>query len=180
MIFWEKFTYDGTDYDLSHLHPYKIEVVQPSRDGKPESSYSVQVIFGLHTFTRSINKGENPSEDLKYSDSREVRLFDLERHRLSFHLRGIVGALSSNKKCFHTGKGNFFVVNLLDEGDRTVEYEVYFEVSKSSERGVLNLFIQSAYVRDESHRTGRPKKKPIGFQIILYNIQNNKLIRAPE
>lgn len=180
MVFWGKFTYQGNDYDLSHLHPTLIDVVQPASGGKPALSYKVQVIYGLHTFTRSIKAGECPSEDLKYSDSRESRVFDFDRHQLSFNLPGIVAALSSSKKCFHTEKGNFFIVKLLDEEDRTVEYEVYFTVSRSSQRGVLNLFIQSAYVRDDEHTEGRPKKKPIGFQIILYNIQNNRPIKAPK
>jgi hypothetical protein len=42
----------------------------------------------------------------------------------------------------------------------------------------LNLFVQSAYIRDQAHQS-RPKRKPIGFFIVLYNRQAGRPINPP-
>jgi hypothetical protein len=61
----------------------------------------------------------------------------------------------------------------VDETGTPVEYEIYFAASKSSRKGVVNLFVQSAYVRDPEHLANRPQRKPIRFHVILFNILNN-------
>ena len=67
---------------------------------------------------------------------------------------------------------------ITQEGER-LDYEIYFEASRGSKKGVINLYVQSAYVRDAAHGSNTPKMKPIGFTIILFNILNNKPIRIP-
>lgn len=126
-------------------------------------------------------ENESPDPKLFYSDSRETRHFDFRRYELSFHLPGIVDGLMT-RKCFHTERGNYFTLDVLDDKGNKVEYEVYFTVSKSSKPGFINLYIQSAYPRDAAHRSGRPKKnpKPIGFPIILYNTLNKIPIKVPK
>jgi hypothetical protein len=66
----------------------------------------------------------------------------------------------------------------LDDGD-LFEYDIFFTVSRSSQRGVLNLFVQSAYVRDQKH-WNRPQLKPISFHFILFNALNGKPIHIPK
>jgi hypothetical protein len=178
MISWKPLVYQGEMYDLSHLHPKLIDVVQPAKDGMPERIYRVQLIYSLHTFTRGVKPRESSDAALLYSDSRESRVFDFGRYELSKQLPAIVEGLQA-RKCYHSGKGNFFVIEIVGSGAAPVEYEVYFEASRSSQKGVLNLFVQSAYVRDEEHKGGRPNKKPIRFCVLLFNIQNNKPIRTP-
>jgi len=141
--------------------------------------YRVQLVYGLHTFTRGLKPGEVIDQVLAYCDTRECRMFDFERYRLSCRLPVVVENLHT-RKCFHSGKGNFFVVELLGKEGQPVEYEVYFEASKSSLHGILNLFVQSAYVRDDAHRGGRPHRKPIGFLILLNNVQMNRRTRIPK
>lgn len=81
-------------------------------------------------------------------------------------------------KCFHTGRDNFFTVKLVDEDGTQVDYEIFFSVSKSG-KGLLNLYVQSAYVRDNLH-SNRPHEKPIRFGIILYNTLNDIAIKTPK
>lgn len=181
MIFWEPFEHDGIVYDLSHLHPTQIELIQPGIGGNPERCFAIQVIFSLHCFTRSL-KGSEASEieHLIYRDRREDRVFDFGRYELSKRLPEIVKAID-RRACFHSGKGNFFLIELLTSEGQRQEYEVYFEASRSGKRGgLINLYVQSAYVRDASHKSSQPKKKKIGLFVILHNIQNNKPIRAPK
>jgi hypothetical protein len=179
MIKWKPFEFEGTVYDLTHLHPQRLSYRQAASDDKPERVYTVDVAFSLHCFTRGIKSGEQLHHSLFYADSRERRVFDFRRYALSRELPAIIEELH-RRKCYHSGKGNFFVVELVTHEGERLNYEIYFEASRSSRKGVLNLYVQSAYVRDEAHRGNRPKKKPIGFTVILFNVLNNKKIRMPQ
>ncbi|HTH75110.1 MAG TPA: hypothetical protein VL635_11955 [Trinickia sp.] len=178
MIEWAAFTYAGVRYDLSHLHPRRLTFTQPPSDCRPERTYAVQLIYSLHCFTRSAEHGEPIDAALLYGDSRETRVFCERRYRMSKALPRIVDDLG-RRPCYHTGKGNFFVVELIDDLGAKREYEVYFTASRASERGVLNLFIQSAYVRDREHRRNRPKKKPVRLYVILHNTLTNRPLKEP-
>lgn len=178
MIHWKAFEFDGVIYDLTHLHPKRLTYSQPAKGDKPELLYEVDVIFSMHCFTRGIKQGESPDKNLLYVDSRESRVFDFRRYGLSKELPAIVEELH-RRKCHHSGKGNFFVVEVITQKGERLDYEIYFEASRGTNRGVINLYVQSAYVRDAAHRSNTPKKKPIGFTIILFNILNNKPIKIP-
>jgi len=52
-------------------------------------------------------------------------------------------------------------------------------LGRTAKKAVLNLFVQSAYVRDWAH-SNRPHTKPIGFNIILYNVLHGKEIKVPK
>jgi len=82
----------------------------------------------------------------------------------------------ADRKCYHSGKGNFFTVEVFDEQEEKIEYDIFFEASKSEKRGTIRLFVQSAYVRDAKHRS-RPALNRIGFYVILFNTINNKPIK---
>ncbi len=105
-----------------------------------------------------------------YADARHVRVFDFRRYELSKMLPKIVEGLPK-RKC-RTGdrnKGNFFTVEVVEDGGKNFDYDVFFMVSKASEKGYLNLFIQSAYIRERStlgHSTA------ISFLIILHKVLN--------
>jgi hypothetical protein len=175
---WVPFHFNEKQYDLDHLHPRTVIYLQPAKGAKPARDYTVDVLFSLHCFTRSMgNEILDPA--LLYSDNRETRIFDFRRYALSHCLPGIIDRLMTCK-CFHTEHGNFFTVEILDEQGNKIEYEIYFTASKSSKNGVVNLYVQSAYARDSAHRANRPQKKPIGFAIILYNTLNKIPINAPK
>jgi hypothetical protein len=178
VVHWKAFKHGDKEYDLCHLHPKTVSYMQPAKGINPPRYYKVDVIFSLHCFTRGM-EGETPDPELLYSDYRETRIFDFERYGLSHHLPGIVDGLM-NCKCFHTDRGNFFTVQIVDEQGKTADYEVYFTASKSSKAGTINLFVQSAYTRDYAHRANRPQRKCIGFAIILYNIMNKIQINVPK
>lgn len=178
VIRWKPFIHQGKVYDLAHLHPRTIVYHQAAKGDKPARSYTVNVIFGLHCFTHGFPKGGLPSDlALLYADSREQREFDFQRYELSKRLPVIIEELPC-RKCFHTGKGNFFSIDMIDDQGRRIEYDIFFAASRSL-KGGLNLFVQSAYVRDALHASSRPHQKPIGFLVILFNTLNNRPIKLP-
>jgi hypothetical protein len=68
---------------------------------------------------------------------------------------------------------------VINENGTVIEYDIFFAASRSSKKGRLNLFVQSAYVRDALHGSNRQHKKPIGLYVILFNVLHDKPIKVP-
>lgn len=170
--------YAGITYDLSHLHPTLITYLQTAKEGKPERAYKVQIIFSLHCFTSGKIKGEQYASSLYYKDNIETRIFDFKRYALSKGLPEIMRNLMQ-KQCYHTEKGNFFALELVDNKGNKKNYEIYFIVFLSAENR-LTLRVQSAYIRDEHHLGSQPKRQKINFGVILSNTQARKPIKPPK
>ena len=136
------------------------------------------VQFSMHTFTRGIELGEIVDPAIIFPDDKEERAFDFLRYTLSSQLPGIIQGLGE-RACYHTHHGTFFTIEAATPDGVANEYEVYFKLSRAERKGGwLNLYVQSAYVRDTSHGTTQPKKRKIGFQVIAYNILHGKEIKA--
>ena len=178
---WNDFHHKEQVYSLSHLCEFEWTYTQAAKGANPERKYKFTVEFGLHCFTYAPNKNKGETlnsfpKDLNYSDSRETRIFCFKRWKLSFRLQDIAKDISQ-KHCYNTGKGNFFTIELINENTGDVEeYEIYFKVSRDK-KGWLRLFVQSAYIRDQSHGTTQPDKKKIGFFIIAKKVQEKKTIQ---
>ena len=171
---WTPFNHNGQVYDLAHLHPCEINYEQAVQGDKPSIVYQVDVTFSLHCFTRSVPKTGGYDRSLLYASSLEQRLFDASRYEYSKRLPAIIRTLDC-RKCRHTGHGNFFTVELVMDNGQTVDYDVFFTATKSSRKGRINLFIQSAFVREKAKL---PNTRPIRFLVILHNVLNKKPIRG--
>jgi len=174
---WNRFTYNDIHYQLEHLHPFEFVFSQEATEKKPRKEYFVNITFSMHCFTKKIMEGEDCNELLLYEDKKEKREICFDRYKLSKNLPNIIKELDV-RKCYHTRHGNYFTIDISDE-TKIAKYEIYFVVSKSKEKGKLNLFVQSAYLRSESNNQ-RKKKKPIKFKIILYNTSINKPIKPAQ
>ena len=171
------FTYDGKTYDLSHLEPFEWVFAASAAKQRPARSYKIQVIFGLHTFTRGPAQGEGlHNNPLLCEENGEKRLFDLERYELSKGLADIIRELGE-RRCYHTNHDSFFTIELIGADGEKREYEVYFKVSRATRKGWLNLYVKSAYVRDPDYESSQPRKRKIGFQVIAYNVMQRRSIR---
>jgi hypothetical protein len=60
------------------------------------------------------------------------------------------------------------------------EYAVYFKLSRAPSKGRLNLYVQSAYVQDDTPQTRPRPRKPIRFSVIAYNVAVGKVIKVPK
>lgn len=178
MIHWAAFKHKGAEYDLTHLHPAVIEYIQPAQANKPVITYIVDVWYSLHCFSKASDPTADPL--LNYSDTRETRSFDFRRYELSKQLPLIIRELNI-KKCMHTGKGNFFVIEVTMPSGLKDDYEVYFDVKRSNTNGgALLLFVQSAYVRDPMHGNRLAVTKKISLYTILNNRLTGKPIKLPQ
>jgi hypothetical protein len=173
-------TIEGRTYDLSHLDPFTFEFVVPEKAGKPPQIYVIDVQFSWHCFTRGIAAGENFPQALAYRRGRETRMFDERRYGFSQRLPGIIRNIGS-RKCFHTGKGNFFTVEFIEESGSTVEYAIFFKVSRRGNRAGLILSVESSYAPDNRIPRRRPHPpRPIRFSVIAYNTATGKPIKQPK
>jgi hypothetical protein len=171
---------DGRTYDLSHLDRFSFDFVVPAKDGRPAQVYSIEVLLSWHCFTRGIAEGETFAPGLACNQGREMRLFDERRYRLSTQLPSIIREIGS-RKCFHTGKGNFFIVELVEDDKPRVEYTVFFKMTRRGKRGALTLSVESAYPRDRAAPLGRARPpRPIRFSVIAYNTAQGKPIKQPK
>jgi hypothetical protein len=178
-VHWKPFEFEGAVYDLSHLDRRTCHYKQPAQGDKPERAYEVDVLFSLHCFTRGFKPGERPDRNLQYSDKSETRVFDFRRYELSKRLPAIFDTLAQ-RKCYHTDRNNFLAVEGVDDKGNVVEYEIFFVASRSPRKGVVTLFVQSAYIRDKKHLAGKPRRKSIGLPVILFNILHGKPIKPPQ
>jgi hypothetical protein len=169
---WRVFIFDGTTHDLSHLDSKTVIYEVAAKGNKPAISYTVDVTFGTHCFTHGIPKDGVYERALEYRDGREIRIFDFRRYALSKKLPVIVDTLLG-RKCLHAERSNFVTIEIADEDGRKIDYDVFFTVSRATTKGRINLFIQSAY-----EGATIPKSRPIRFEIILYNVQNNRPIHS--
>lgn len=171
---WNDFTHQGAVYKLDHLHPFWFDLVVPEKDGKPVRFYRLNVVFSLHCFSRAAKEDEAIPADLAYSDSRETRIFDFDRHRQSALLPAIVRAMGE-RPCFHDKHGNFYVFEVVEEDGTKRYYSVFFTLSKAGKKQGLNLYISSAHMRDE--RPYAHSVKPIRFRVLVHNTWTGKGVK---
>ena len=107
---WRRAVVGNATFDLGHLWPFEFTIEVDEKEGKPNQSYRLFVEFSMHCFTRGIKKDERYDADRIYRDSREERLFDEERYKLSLRLQDIIRTIGT-RRCFHTGHGNFFLLS---------------------------------------------------------------------
>lgn len=175
---WKYFEHKGVIYKLDHLHPFSFDLVIPAKDEKPAQSYRINVSFSLHCFSRGGKPEEEIPPELAYSDSRETRVFDFDRHRDSAHLPGLVQRLAE-RPCFHDSHGNFYVFEVIEADGTKRYYSVFFTLSKAGKKAGLNLYIASAHMRDE--RPYAHRVKPIRFRVLVYNVWMGKSVKpAPK
>ncbi|WP_156103616.1 MULTISPECIES: hypothetical protein [Deinococcus] len=174
MTRWRAFEHDGTTFDLGHLDPFECDFVQPGKDGKPPVTYPVWVHFSHHCFTEGVKPGDDPAWQYRHVSNRDFRTFDMTRYELSRRLPALVRDLVG-RKCYHTGHGNYFTIELVENGER-VEYEIYFKPYRVGKQ--LRLVVESAFPRDPSRLASRPKTKPVRFEILLHNTRVGKHTRV--
>jgi len=165
---WKNFIYAGKKYELSHLHPFQLKL----------ESYSFNVLFSMHCFTRKTLLDETYEDALFYHGPKEKdRVFCFDRYNLSQQLPDIIRSLDK-RLCWHTHHGSFFTIELQDIEGESKEYEVYFDVFKSN-NGWMTLQIKSAYIRDKQHKTTQPRKRKVRFGILVKNRAIGKKLRPP-
>lgn len=168
---WNAFELDGQVYDLSHLDGFAYDLIVLAQEGKPERAYRLNVTFSIHCFTRGAKAGEAIPAPLAYSDSRETRIFDVDRYEQSKRLRAIVETLGE-RKCHHDAHGNYYVFEVEDEQGVKHYYSVFFTVSKAGKKAGLNLYVTTAHMRPQPPYA--KNVKPVRFRVIVHNVWTGK------
>ena len=91
--------------------------------------------------------------------------FRFQRYALSARLPEIVAALHA--KVLPLWQGNFFVIELIGEDGQRLEYEVYFEVSRSSKKGRGEPICVGATCVMTHIRVVSRRRSPLGFVLLI-------------
>jgi hypothetical protein len=137
----------GRIFDLSHTFPQSLTARTASRpDG-----VSIRCILSCHCFT--LSPTADPTSDYEYNFEGELRVFCPERYERSkaifSHFSYALERATSFKVMRskdNSGQINNLTVDDLADG---VRYCMYFDVSRSSGDGVVELLlhVRSAYTR---------------------------------
>lgn len=166
----QDFEYQGKLYTLGHLNGFDVTYQTTDPKTNAPLTFDVRVLFDDHCYTSGVPQGDPYDQDAYVSETvREVRVFDPKRYQLSLSLPALVKNLL-NLTCYFGDQDNFVTIDLTS-GEK---YNVYFAVSKVGKRGGLRLRIQSAYVRPRDD-----KLQKIKFGLILRNVRDNKVLKAP-
>ena len=152
---WKNFTYKDNVYDLSHTNSFD-HTFEVGIDGR-ERQFKCHVVFNHHVFTKE--RSEETPEELIYPVpglvDRERREFCFERLDLSKQLPDLIRQFG-DKRCFNTSQNNFLRLEVLNSDEEKEEYQVYFRMSKTGQKGWITMTIESAY---PTHDTSDLKKK---------------------
>lgn len=169
---WPSFKKNGDEYNLNHLNPFNSKLVKPAKHGQMEQAYPCRITFSCHCFTRTPENGEVVEQSNIYRDPKnENRIFCAKRYELSKGLKSIIvkRLTKGGTKCFHTERGNYFIVELAQSGGKKVSYEIYFVLGKSSstqKENAIYIHITSAHPRPlNSHR----KYPKVRMQVLAHN-----------
>ena len=177
VLFWKDHVPSITEhYTLSHLHPFVQQIELAASRKNPMRTAYLYVAFGLHTFTRSRQIGDE-HRDI-YRDNREARTFCRARYQRSFELPNIIRSLSSRRCEFARGMSGFvnYVTVETADGER---YAIFFEMRRLKTLGssAIQLMVQSAYVLDPEKPT--PGKGRIYFHALLGHILSGTTPHIP-
>lgn len=169
-------TYRGQVWDLSHLDAFAVKVELSDQLG----AVDVVVLFGWHCFTRGLEPGQTfqgvSLGDIYWLDGQR-RILCPERYGLSKQLRAIVRELPSRQIRMAERQNYFLVEDAATDGGGTVEYAIFFELSRDGKRRRLFLRIQTAYTGLRLTSRLRDAKK-VRFNTLVKSVFERKPLRA--
>jgi len=152
----------GKTYSLAHLHPFRFQIHLQAHGREPARTVTINVGFALHVFTCKLDQADGGAD--RYTDDREVRVFDIGRYNASLRLEMLIRGLE-RRKCYFAGRENFFTVDLKD-APAGHEYRVFFVVRRL-DGSTVELIVQSAYFGNIEERPRGQLSKQVRFIVIV-------------
>jgi hypothetical protein len=150
-------TIRGTTYAFDHLEPFTFLLDTGG------CKRVVAVAFSCHCFTETLTRAHTP--DFRYTHNRETRAFDFERYDLSKLLPKIIATLGT-RSVYLSMQANFFVLRQNPTADFVGPYLVFFNVTKSTKKGVHVLMnVESAYMKPGM----TDRASPVKFTTLIEN-----------
>jgi hypothetical protein len=80
VVNWNVFKHKEQVYDLKHLRPYTAKYSRPAKGDDSAETYSVNITFSHHCFTRGLPKDGGPYDaSLLFDHPGDPRIFDERR-----------------------------------------------------------------------------------------------------
>jgi hypothetical protein len=135
----------GQRYEFAHLQPFEI-ALQLGLDDGTLHQLAVQISFSTHCFTEAFDPVKHQDHH-RYNYRQELRAFDLQRYSCSLSLPSIIQNLP-RCKVYRASNSNYTYVAQLQLEGVAQPYSLFFQFKPqvSSARGVLKMYVQSAYL----------------------------------
>ncbi|APO93313.1 hypothetical protein [Xanthomonas vesicatoria] len=179
---------EGAQFSLTHLQPFNYQVAVQAPNQAPVT-VAVHVEFSSHCVSKGPPKNgpalvfRASHDDLVIDQRRIWRCFHPARYEASVLLPDILRTLDQ-RPCLFTNGDNFLTLELqqlIPGYPPGVQYEVYFNVTTRG-GGVVRIYVESAYVRDEDADNDPYKFKKEdrikGWRLLL-NRATGKPVRRP-
>lgn len=178
MAKWTPYKHNGQVFALSHLDDFEHIYVQAASRGNPEKQYLVLVTFTDHAFTDSSNEDGVPIYSRTQTrEGTKQRYFNQNRWGLSKRLPELIRAFSNaGKKFYVLSDGAYFRLELLNDANQVVEYDIFFDLVKEKQH--LVMVVKSAYERDpnSNERPQMNRNNNFGFFNLLHATRQGKRI----
>jgi hypothetical protein len=166
---WTHHIYERHTYKFAHLEPCTETFVRPAAKDQPSETFTVDVRYTDHCFTRSPRFGESYDTKLVYQNgNKKIRLFCPRRNDMSNLLPELIRSLPDRKPQHNGTHGNFFTLDTLGLNGDPVKYIVIFNVRKSR-KGRMELLVETAYIEEPSYGSAPLTGRRVRFWIILNN-----------
>jgi len=179
-------TVAGKEYFLGHLHSFGFDLVIPASGKYAEQVIPIHVEFSSHCISigpkddeKEFDFSEIGHDHLIIDHRRKNRKFCPVRYEWSRRLPRLVGEIGE-MKCYFAKYENWMIISGIDHEGCTVDYEVFFQLTKMGSK--LKLFIESAYVRlpgEQGPGTPSDKSSIVRFKVIAAKRMRNEPIRRP-
>jgi hypothetical protein len=165
---WERWvprTIDGTVYSFEHLHDFDMIVSRPPRNDLPALRVCIRIVFDCHVVTESesakygILSSEDPSIWIDSGGRR--RIFNHARYLRSLGLPKLIHGLATGQsRCYVSSHHNYMTCEQVSTAGRLEHYHVYFDLYRPGQEPRLVMYVQSAYVKDQTTAASRRHAKP--------------------
>lgn len=143
---------EDREFSLKHLEDMVLNLEVESGPKHSALAFKLMVQFSSHCVSIGPKKDTpflfHPDNICKkIVDERGIeRKFCENRYQWSLKLPTVFQTILQ-RQCFFTGRDNWMTIEVINEDNQCVNYEVFFRVYRESGK-YLRLFVESAYVRD--------------------------------
>lgn len=159
----KSFTYNGVEYDLSHLSPFTIDVQHKDAAFAP---VRILVTFSHHVFSTRWVDGCDPLSAV--TEDHEQRSFCTQRYGWSKDLQSAVRYYASGKAFEgRDGKGNWNHFFRDERNQRSVPYVIYFRLGKATKVSGADAILHVISAYENANMPAKHRFQSINFALLV-------------
>ena len=178
------FTYDDTQFDLSHLGVLELSLTLQQHNTNPELELLLRIEFTNHCYTEGAAEGITEIDGITHhtvDHNGWPRWYDAERHTTSLLLPDFVKQIHK-KKCQFAKDQNWLIIELEEDDGTIVPFYIVFSIWKHKWReNSLGLRVISAYKKTKGDNTRKRSGNmaSVSFAMLARKTLAGEAIKSP-